>query len=132
MQWLINLIIERIGIPPTFIDRGDPATPDFDHTDFTNDEVWRELDLSGIVPSNASAVLINFMFTTTAINNAAMFRTKGNNDVYNVSMNLSQVAGIRNGNDNVIPIGSDGKIEYNLCAACVWLIANLTVKGWWL
>ncbi|GAI35317.1 unnamed protein product, partial [marine sediment metagenome] len=49
MQWLIDLIIETIGVPPCYIDRGSFFGPDFTQVSLPARAVWTELDLSGII-----------------------------------------------------------------------------------
>ena len=41
-----------------FVFRGELAEADFTTEDFTTDGVWHDLDLSGIVPKNATLVLL--------------------------------------------------------------------------
>jgi len=47
-----NVQAETVAVQQTgqrFVDRGDPAAVDFDETDLTMDNTWRDLDLSSLV-----------------------------------------------------------------------------------
>lgn len=130
MQWLIDLVIEAIGIPPTFIDRGDPAAPDFDATDLTKDAAWHELDLSAIVPEGATAVTLAILTHAAAVQNQLYFRRAGNTDAVNIAAVTTVIVGLLQTNDFVVAVDEDRKIEYSL-TALNWNIIFITVKGWW-
>lgn len=131
MQWLIDLIIEAIGIPPVFIDRGDPFLPDFAIGDLTLDATWHELDLSAIVPEGASCVALNIAVFNNFINKSFEVRTLGKVNHYNLGGVITQVANLANMGDVQVHPDSDRKIEY-LATAGGWFVVNITVKGWWL
>lgn len=131
MQWLIDLIIEAIGIPPTFIDRGDPATSDFSGPAFTRDGAWHDLDLSAIIPAGATAVLFAFEGENAGVAREAKFREKGNVNDKNRSRMIIQIAMVRLTGDFVCPLDANRFIQYNL-SALGWLANVFTVKGWWL
>ena len=131
MQWLVDLIIEAIGIPPTFIDRGDPAAKDFETGDFTADDNWHDLDLSGIVPEDATAIAATVLLFNIAVNKDVFFRKNGNVKTFNVSRFTTQVASVLISGDIIVAVDADRKIEYMLETGG-WMTIHLTVKGWWL
>jgi hypothetical protein len=131
VQWLIDLVIAAIGIPPVFIDRGDPNVVDFAVGDFTKDGGWHDLDLSGIIPSNASCVGFFLNLKANAVGKLVRVRTKGNIWIGNISMAQTEVANLSILNDCFCPVGSDGLLEYQASAAGITDL-TLTVKGWWL
>ena len=131
MQWLIDLIIESIGVPPVFIDRGDPANDDFLVGSLVRDGAWHDLDLSSIVPSNASCVALAAYISGTTVLKWCEFRKKGNVNVYNESYFVTQVANVSITGDFNIPIGSDGLLQYRFQDSTINNGA-ITVKGWWL
>lgn len=131
MQWLIDLIISRIGIPPVFIDRGDPAEIDFGIDDFTRDGVWHELDLSTIVPAGATAVLISVWLKNTETDKFFMLRKHGNTETWSSSVIATQVSNVYFGCDFVCVIDADRKADY-LVSINGWTEIYFTVKGWWL
>lgn len=130
MQWLIDLIIEAIGIPPVFIDRGDPAAADWSQATLTLDGTWNDLDLSALVPANASAVMLNCFIADNLVGKSIGFRKSGNANVWNTSAVYTQVAGILNQQDIIVPASANQKIEYLGDAGIDTIL--LTVRGWWL
>ena len=135
MQWLIDIVATRvvaeIGIPPTFIDRGDPAAADFDQTGLTYDNAWHDLDLSGIVPANAVAVAFLVVNKVNAIGTGTWIRQKGNANDFNLYLQIHQVANTFLVTDGVCPIGSDGLLEYKF-SPIPYTGTQITIKGWWL
>lgn len=135
MQWLIDIIKEWIVaqgyLTTSFVDRGDPEFQDFSKADFNQTAGWHDLDLSGLVPSNASAVLFWFDGYSGTVGSTVTFREKGNSFVANTSSIFAQVADVLNRHDFVCPIGPDGLLEYRFTTPD-WDFMGLTVKGWWL
>lgn len=137
MSWeaIIDQMIEWVQaqgyLTTGFVDRGDPASFDFDFTSFIYDGAFHDLDLSGIIPSNAKAVLFSLRTTHTGVGQWGWFRKKGNANPWNVSATYSQVASVQLANDLVCPVGPDGKLEY-LFFPGVIVPVYFTVKGWWL
>jgi len=131
MQWLIDLVIEAIGVPPCYIDRGDPATADFTKGDFVVDGNWYAKDLSSIVPEGAQAVALRLYAKSSAANRFIMFRENGNVNEQNMSYIRTQIASLSFGCDIVVPLDADRKIETRVQAA-LWEAIEVTVKGWWL
>ncbi|MBA7635827.1 hypothetical protein ES703_43431 [subsurface metagenome] len=131
MQWLIDLIIEAIGIPPTFIDRGDPATVDWTEAVLIEDGAWRDLDLSTIVPEGATAVALFARISGTLVGQQIFFRTKGNTHTINMAANRSQVADNENIEDLIVACDTNRVIQYK-ADADPWNWITITVKGWWL
>lgn len=135
MQWLIDIVTEWIVaagyLLHSFVDRGDPAAVDYITGDFTKDNTWYELDLSGVVPAGAKAVAITIVVFTTAVGSELSFRRAGNLRTINKATIMTQVANIFLANDLVIAVDSDRKIEYRASVA-TWVVINVSVKGWWL
>lgn len=112
-----------------FYDRGDPATLDFDETDLTTDETWRDLDLSSIVPNGARAVVLHVSIVDDAADSYLIFRKNGNSNEWNRSRIRTQVANIAFGTDLIVPCDSNRVIEYfgkNLTFTTIIIV----VKGW--
>ena len=61
-----------------FVDRGDPASEDFDQTDIDIDKTWTDIDLSSIVPVGTVAVLLAVELRAAVANVTLQFRKKGN------------------------------------------------------
>jgi len=135
MQWLIDIIKEWVQsqsyLSTSFVDRGDPATADFNNIDFTKDGNWRDLDLSGIIPTSAKAAAISVSMIAVQTGLAFYLRTKGNVNSSNVAVGYTQVAYLAKGLDLVVPLNSNRECQYNV-APGTWLVLDVTVKGWWL
>lgn len=114
-----------------FVDRGDPVATDYDDSAFTNDNTWRTLDLSSKVPSGAKAVLFRVITTATAVPGSLFFRKKGNSNNYNISGIRCVVADLQHSSDLIVPLSSDGMIEYRL-SYNVWTQIGLNVGGWFI
>lgn len=131
MQWLIDLIIEKIGIPPVFIDRGDPATADFDEGDLIANDAWHDLDLSSITPNGAKGVCLYISMFPPGVTHYLYFRKKGNVNFSNISGVISEIAGVISDHDITVPLDADRKIEYLLITGYAGTL-TITVKNWWL
>jgi hypothetical protein len=71
------------GWVPTgmFADRGDPAAQyDFHSADLTFDATWRTLDLSGIIPTEARAVVMKVHITNDTAGQVIRFEREGNSN----------------------------------------------------
>lgn len=134
MQWLIDLIAEKviatIGIPPTFIDRGDPVFYDFVIQQLVADGAWHELDLSGIIPEGAQAVSLSLAFSATVTNRAVYFRKNGNANAFNSFIAQTIVALINHTAHGVVALSTDRKIDYRIHTD--FNEVYITVAGWWL
>lgn len=146
MQWLIDIVkawieaqnyateawVEAKGYLTTaYVDRGDPATYDWQSGDFTKDNVWRDLDLSAIVPAGAITVALSCHIQATEVAKRVQFRKKGNVNTRNVAEMWTQVSAADHAGDLIVALDADKKIQYRIHAA-TWLSLNVTVKGWWL
>lgn len=131
MQWLADLIIEKIGIPPTFIDRGDPAVEDFVFGDFTLDDGWHELDLSGIVPAGATAVLLFTHARADATAKVFRWRKHGNVNAIASPALRTVVANLYHYCNNVVAVDADRKIDY-MGTFATFDDLRTAILGWWL
>ena len=112
----------------TFTDRGDPASVDFDENDLTMDNTWNDLDLSSIIDSGASLVLLR-VYYDKATEATLEFRENGNSNTANASR-LMTIGEQRYGyGDCFVVPDSSGVIEYKASAA--FNDVEITVGGWW-
>lgn len=134
MQWLINIIQEWIiaqgYLTAGYVHRGDPGAFDFVAVNFTKDNAWHDLDLSGIVPANARCANLYLVIRATAIHKQIQFRSKDVTAEINKSTNWTQVANIRIGYPTSVAVDSDRVIQYKVFDATFNLI-NFVVSGWW-
>ena len=131
MQWLIDLVIEAIGIQPTYIHRGEPLGHDFELGDLTVDDTPYDLDLSAIVPAGATAVALSVTVLSLTMNEQILFYKKGDNGVINISRVVSQVAVGVMPADIIVALDSNRFITYEADGAN-FIVININVKGWWL
>lgn len=115
----------------SYVDRGDPAAEDYTAATLTKDGAWHELDLSAIVPAGAKAITFGLVVLTSTIDSAARFKRFGNlNDKAITGIN-TQVSNIAFVGDLTVAVNAARKISY-FFSNVVWIITNITVKGWWL
>lgn len=114
-----------------FVDRGDPAAVDFATGDLTKDGAWHDLDLSGVIPSDAKLVLLRVIMANTIPMQQVMFREKGNSNTANITNVISNVAVTLLGNDFSVVPDSSGVIEY-LTSPSTFTTLDITVAGWWI
>jgi len=120
---------DQTGGGDTFVDRGDPAAWDFDVNDLTTDGTWRDLDLSGIVPAGAKAVLLGVQIRANDVNSTISFRENGNSNVRNVFRLRVQVSSIRNDGCSWVACDTNRVIEYN-ADDVAWTNILTVVRGW--
>lgn len=131
MQWLIDIIKEVIHGQLGFFNRGDAVAKDFSIGNFTADNAWHDLDLSGIIPENAKAVLCRIRLRSTAISSIARFRTKGFVGNDNQAQPGIMVADLMHWYDIIVLPDADRIVEYRMSAG-FWVNIDLTIGGWWL
>jgi len=135
MQWLIDLIqawVQSQGyLTESFIDRGDPRFADWGEGDFTHDNAWHDLDLSGIVPVGAKCVLIRVWASSFWITSYFDLRMKGNSWNQNSSVAQMQVSGQTYCKDMTCALNGQQVIQYRSNSPG-WNFLNTTVRGWWL
>ena len=113
-----------------FVDRGDPTPHDFDIGDFTLDDQWNDLDLSGIIPKGAKLVTLIVLISDNNPNLYIKFRTKGNVNACNMLGAYTQAAGIFNFANGDVKPDTAGIIQYKASAALSDYLF-VTVRGWW-
>ena len=112
-----------------FVDRGDSVGVDFSVGDLTIDDAWHDLDLSGVIPVNAKAVILRVECNAPAVGERAKFRTKGHSREDNVSIIRTQVAGIGISYDLFIVPDINGVIEYRI-STIAYTVFEIVVGGW--
>ena len=115
-----------------YVDRGDPATSDFEVGDFTTDAAYHDMDLSSIVPAGAVAVLLMIKLQDEdAAGSWLFFRKNGNTNSSAVAALRTQAVNISNDNTAIVSCDSNRVIEY-MAANVTWSVIRITVMGWWL
>lgn len=131
MQWLIDVIAAWISEHVGYFDRGDPASFDFQVGDFIQDNSWRDLDLSAIVPVGTKGVHLHVVINSLAPAIVLNFRTNGNTDVFNVTRTACFISNVRNSVDVIVSPDSSRIIEYKIFGG-TFSTLNVCVAGWWL
>jgi len=113
----------------SFVSAGDLASESFDKNDFTQDNTWRELDVSGAVPGGTSLVLWRIKTTCGTAGYVAKIRPNG----YTNEKNMLDLMVIE-ANKNVcetfaMVLPPDHKLEYKF-SSIAWGTIDLTVVGW--
>ena len=133
MQWLIDIIkawiVEQGYLTTAFVDRGDADSADFDLFSLTTDNNWHDLDLSGIVPAGAKAVLVTVVLLSATASTSLTLRKKGNTLEVNVARMTTTVANLTHIADLACPISTTRFIQYNILDI-PWTFLSLSVKGW--
>ena len=105
--------LDSIQTPPyRFMPRSLPTVDDFNQANFTHDGVWHVdgLDVSGIVPVNAVAVLFLLRFYNTSAGKVFDIRQDSGKGPY---ASFQGVASVWNGHlEWLIPCNSDRKFDY--------------------
>jgi len=112
-----------------YVDRGDPASADFDEGDLTEDATWRDLDLSGVVPAEGVSVHLRITIQHATGMGYIMFRENGNANGFNASLCVAQVATVNAGYDVTVRMDANRIIEYY--ATINPQSITITVAGWW-
>lgn len=131
MQWLIDLIIEAIGVPPCYIARYDWLGSDFDQGDVTTDGARHTLDLSAIVPENAKAVNLSVIVQTANVNSIVRFFHPDSTSHLGRCIIRTQVANINMRFVAAVGIDSNRHVDYTF-SNVVWTSIGIAVRGWWL
>lgn len=135
MQWLIDIVAQRvidtIGIPPTYIWRGQRAFADWTIAFFDTDATWYEWDMSAIVPAGATAVLLRVVMSADVAD--ALFELKNFDmaSVFFVDCLRTQVANQVFTYLLPMSINADRKLKY-WAENVNWTTISVAVEGWWL
>lgn len=122
--------LDAAAVAPSYIDRGDPASWDFDEGDLTLDNTWRDLDLSGIVPAGAVAVNLHVSLKDDAVSSILYLRRKGVTLPYSGIKLWTIVANVLFGGDFVCACDASRKIQYIGDPADMTTV-RIQINGWW-
>ena len=111
------------------MDRGDPAAADFAIGDFTKDNAWHTLDLSGIVGTGLKLVLLRFLLRATAAGAYIWLRKNGMSNTKNVAICYIPIANQFDAPSELINTDLGGCIEYKISDTLDTTL-DLTVGGW--
>lgn len=118
------------GLVDMFVDRGDPATFDFDKDDFTKDGTWRNIDISAIIPVSAKAILIGLETETPIANKEIIFRKYGNSNPDNHCGAQTLSANKLRHSGCVVAVDNNQRLDYKIDSA-TWTTLDVLIRGWW-
>lgn len=110
-------------------DRGDITPLDFDHDDLVIDGAEHDLDLSGIVGSQACLVLIRIRADCAVVGPNIYFKTKGNTYINNAARIYSKVLNTTHSRDIWVYTDATGKVTYKF-STNEWSTVYITIGGW--
>ena len=131
MQWLIDIIAERVGERIGWRRRGQVEDPDFFLGNLIRDNAWHDMDLSFIVPSGADAVAMSVRLSSSGAGKAIRFRHPGVSTEHPRAMETTQLANINYWSDMMVSCDVDRHIQYRI-STDPWNNIEITIKGWWL
>lgn len=114
-----------------FVDRGDPDFEDFSLGDLTTSGTWTEMDLSGVVPESATAVLLAVSLADDAASSYIQFRKLGISNDKNVWSLQTQVSGVNFYASSLVALDAARKIEYRTTNT-TWTSINIRIRGWFI
>jgi hypothetical protein len=114
-----------------YVDRGDPATYDFDLSSLITDGAWHDLNLSSIVPAGAKAVHLRVEISDDVPNSVVRFRKNGNTNIHNAGVLKTQVANQEIDKDIIVSCDANRIIEY-LATNTTWTGIWIWVRGWFI
>ena len=112
-----------------YVDRGDPASSDWDETSLVMDYAWHVLDCSAIVPAGATSIMFAVLAKHANPDKPIYLRKNGNSNIMNVTETISQAAGVWIYRQSLVFCDADRKIEY-LAATPNWTNIDFTICGW--
>ena len=114
-----------------YVDRGDPTAYDFVLANFTTDGAWHDLDLSSIVPANATTVLLRVIIQDNLVGMFLNLRKNGNIETYNTISIYTQVAETPVGDNLIVSLDANRIMEY-FASNTTWTGIWICVRGWWI
>ena len=114
-----------------YVDRGEISAADFTTGDFTSDNTWKVLDLSGILPSNTKFFHGLMSIRDDAVQQAILMTKNGATNKFNRLEFRTQVADVWVDSDFICPVDTDRKVTY-LLYNVVYSGVQLTIRGWFI
>lgn len=123
----------EIGIEPglSLVFRGDPTSYDFQVGDLTTDGVWHDLDLSGIVPEGASAVILKLIVADDSATSEIHFRKKTGTTNLNQWSTKTRTVTFSKYQQGIVFCDTNRVIQY-WASNTTWTTINLLVVGWFI
>ncbi|MBA7632831.1 hypothetical protein ES703_40386 [subsurface metagenome] len=114
---------------PSYVDRGQALDFDFLHSDFTYDGQIHDLDLSGIVPAGAVAVVLSLRIASPTTDMFFFIFKKSNGNIYNSFSTYNQVFNKFVSHTGTVGIDPDRVLSYKAPTMPINVL-TLVVCGW--
>ena len=111
-----------------FVDRGDPAAPDWTHADLTCDGDWHVLDLTTVNAAIAGATEVQLRLVFTSQSGHVKFRRHGCVNEVNVEERYYYYTYLQKYTTIHVAPDENGRIDYWAASGTHF---DLTVSGWW-
>ena len=131
MQWLIDVILKLIPPASALVIRPQYTSEDFTLPDFNNNNAWHDLDLSGIVPDKAYAVVVNLRVHTVSFTASTRWRRKGSTTEWGVVKAGTAPSANFRWHQLIIACDSNRVIQYRNTTG-TWTTMDFNVYGWFL
>lgn len=123
----VMLFSRPVGL--RYVDRGDPASKDFQTGDFIKDALWHDLDVSGILPAGVELAFIRFTGNAGGTASTFMLRPKGMVNSKNIVGFISPKENQGWTADSQIRLPSDRILQY-WASSITWTQLDILFSGW--
>jgi len=114
-----------------WVDRGDPASNDWNVGDLIKDGTWRDLDCSGIVPAGTTTIAFKvIMSNSVSISMDFHLRKNGNSNSVNEFRLTNQLIDVDISGFGIVPCDSSRFVEYNASDSDFWTTLSVVILGW--
>ena len=128
----VQVVRETVVVPQFvdrgFVDRGDPAAPDWTHEDLTCDGHWHVLDLTTVNAAIAGSTEVQFRIVFSGGYGDVRLRRHGCVNEVNVERQIYESGDPQSGFTMHVAPDANGRIDYWAHSASRF---TLTVSGWW-
>lgn len=124
----VTQVVRETVVVPQFVDRGDPAEPDWTQADLTCDENWHVLDLTTVNAAIAGATEVQFRIVFSGSYGDVRLRRHGAVNGINVERQIFESGDPQSGFTLHVAPDENGRIDYWASSGARFA---LTVSGWW-
>lgn len=127
--WFTNDVGDDTQLGTSFITAGDPATYDFVKSDLTLNNAFHDMDLSGIAPAGAKAVIMSVRMRTATVGSYFAIKPGSNTNNFNISYAATQVANQFFYSPLTIEMDASMVLKY-AAANVTWTNVDISILGW--
>ncbi len=123
-----QLIHQILGKPHFVWRTPEPTSPDYTQATLTEDNAWHELDISGIVPANTTAIAVSLIVSDGSVGARGRLRSSSQSSIYQVLEIQVNVTNKTISNNGIVGVSGQA-IDYAFNV--VFTSISLTILGWW-